>query len=313
MNFAKTVSLSSRVILKERHAKPLVAQRKSTNNIIPFLFIAPSLLFFISFSYFPFIRTIITSFTMTDAAGQFKSWVGFNNFTHIFKRPDFSTIIINTLKFASAVAVSSLLIGFALALFANMKIKGFSRVNELLFSMPLAIASASAAIVWGIILQPQIGALNYILGANINWLQNPVWAFFSVTLVTVWLQMAVNFIFLLTGLRVIPQELMESAKIDGAAGINKFFRITLSLVSPTLFFVIFFNAMASFQAFGQIRLLTAGGPGIATRVLVYDIYLEAFMNYRFGTACAQSLILFAIMFLFTLIQFKFEDKGVHYS
>jgi len=313
MNFAKTVSLSSRVILKERHAKPLVAQRKSTNNIIPFLFIAPSLLFFISFSYFPFIRTIITSFTMTDAAGQFKSWVGFNNFTHIFKRPDFSTIIINTLKFASAVAVSSLLIGFALALFANMKIKGFSRVNELLFSMPLAIASASAAIVWGIILQPQIGALNYILGANINWLQNPGWAFFSVTLVTVWLQMAVNFIFLLTGLRAIPQELMESAKIDGAAGINKFFRITLSLVSPTLFFVIFFNAMASFQAFGQIRLLTAGGPGIATRVLVYDIYLEAFMNYRFGTACAQSLILFAIMFLFTLIQFKFEDKGVHYS
>ena len=271
------------------------------------------MVFFISFSYFPFVRTIVTSFTMTDAAGNFKRWMGLGNYRYIFSRHDFMDIIWNTLKFAPAVAISSLTIGFVLALFANERVKGFSRLNETLFSMPLAIASASAALVWGIILQPQIGALNYILGTNIGWLQNPDWAFFSVTMVTVWLQMAVNFIFLLTGLRAIPQELIESAKIDGAAGLQKFVKITLPMVSPTLFFVVFFNAMASFQAFGQIRMLTQGGPGIATRVLVYDIYLEAFMNYRFGTACAQSLILFAIMLAFTLIQFRFENRGVHYA
>ena len=280
---------------------------------MPLLFIAPALSFFIMFSYYPFIKTIITSFTITDAAGQFRAWVGLFNYRYMLGRAEFGTIVWNTLKFVPAVAISSIVCGFILALYADEKVKGYSRVYELFFSMPLAIASASAAIIWRQIFHPTIGALNYVLGTNINWLSDPNWAFFAVTVVTVWIQMAINFIFLMTGLRAVPQDLKEAAMLDGATGLKKFTKITLPLISPTLFFVIFFNAMASFQAFGQIRLLTMGGPGISTRVMVYDIYLEAFMNFRFGSACAESIMLFFIMLTFTLIQFAFEDRGVHYS
>lgn len=293
-----------------------VSQTKSKswkNAIFPYLSILPAMLFFIFFSYYPFIKTILISTTITDAAGQFKKFVGFDNFIYLVTRDDFSKIILNTIKFVPAVALSSIVMGLCLALYADEKIERYSRIYEMLFSMPMAIASASAAIVWSMIFNPSIGALNHIFSTNISWLTDPNWAFFSVTLVTVWLQMAVNFIFLLTGLRAVPQELKEAAMIDGATGIKKFIKVTLPMISPTLFFVIFFNAMASFQAFGQIRLLTQGGPGLTTRVLVYDIYLEAFMNFRFGTACAESILLFLVMLAFTLIQFKFENKGVHYS
>ncbi len=301
---------------KIKHRRRAIATNtkyRAPKAMLPFLFILPAVMCFITFSYYPFFKTIFMSTTITDAAGQFKKFVGLSNFLYIFQRPDFLKIMLNTAKFVPAVAISSIAMGLLLALYADKKIKGVSRIYEMLFSIPMAIASASAAIVWGMIFNPSVGALNYILGTNINWLTDANWAFFSVTVVTVWLQMGVNFIFLLTGLRAVPQELKESAMIDGATGVKNFFQVTLPMISPTLFFVIFFNAMASFQAFGQIRLLTQGGPGISTRVMVYDIYLEAFSNYRFGTACAESIILFLIMLTFTIIQFKFENKGVHYS
>jgi sn-glycerol 3-phosphate transport system permease protein len=128
----------------------------------------------------------------------------------------------------------------------------------------------------------------------------------------VWLNIGLNFIFILTGLKNIPEELNESAQIDGAKWARKFVKLTIPMISPTLFFVVFINMINSFQTFGQVKLLTLGGPANATNVIVYEIYREAFFNNRFETACAESIILFLIILVITLIQLKFEKKGVYY-
>jgi len=280
---------------------------------MPYLFLLPVLVFFFAFYYYPFFRTIYTSLTVTDAAGQIKKFVGFKNFRMIFSRREFTTILGNTFRFVPMIALPSLLCGLLLALLANRRLPRVSRAVETMFSLPMAIASASAALVWAIIYNPVIGVANYLLGMNINWLTDDRYAMLSVAVVTVWLQTGSNFIFLLTALRGVPEELLESVRIDGANAWREFWHISLPMISPTLFFVIFMDIMGSFQAFGQIRILTQGGPGIATRVLVYDIYLEAFMNYRFGSACAESIILFGLMLAVTLFQFRFENRGVHYA
>jgi len=294
-------------------AKLSAARRLDMRVFKPYVFLLPSFVFFIGFYYFPFLKTILLSTTITNAAGEIKKFVGISNFIMIFKRPDFYVILKNTARFVPMVALPTLFVSMLLALFANRKVRRVSTAVEVLFSLPMAVASASAAIVWGLMFNPLIGSLNYILGTDIRWLTDEKWAMASVAIVTVWLQLGVNFIFLLTGLRGIPTDVEESAMIDGARGLKKFLYVTLPMISPTLFFVIFYNIMASFQAFGQIRLLTQGGPGISTKVLVYDVYLEAFLNFRFGTAAAESIILFAIMLSVALLQFRFENKGVHYS
>lgn len=111
----------------------------------------------------------------------------------------------------------------------------------------------------------------------------------------------------------ISDEIYESARIDGAGAVTVFRKITLPLLSPTLFFVLVVSIISAFQAFGQINILTAGGPMNSTNVFVYSIYREAFVNFRFGTGSAQALMLFLVIMLLTLIQFKWVERKVHYQ
>ena len=181
------------------------------------------------------------------------------------------------------------------------------------FALPMAVASAPAASIWFLIFTPNTGILNFLFGTNVRWLLDKNIAIFAVAAVTVWINMGVNFIILLTGLRNIPEDLLESASIDGASYLRRLFRIMIPVASPQIFFVIFLNIVSSFQAFAQIRLMTQGGPSYTTNVLVYSIYRAAFLDSRFETACAQSIVLFFIILIITLIQFRFEKRGVNYA
>ncbi len=277
-----------------------------------YLYLIPCFLGFLIFTFYPFIKTIFLSFNVTNTNGEAAGFVGMDNYIELFSSSDFIDSILTTFKFVVITAIPAIIIGLALAILANKKLKG-SKVYEVMFAMPMAVSSAAAAIIWMLLYHPSIGILNYILKAQIGWLTDEKIALFSVALVTVWLNIGLNFIFILTGLKNIPDELNESAQIDGAKWGRKFFRLTIPLISPTLFFVVFINMVNSFQAFGQVKLLTLGGPANATNVLVYEIYREAFLNNRFETACAESIILFFIILIITLIQLKFEKKGVYYS
>lgn len=281
-------------------------------KIEPYLYLTPCLLGFWIFMFFPFLKTIFLSFNITNANGEAVEFVGFDNYKELFLSSDFLNSIQITIKFVAITAIPAIIIGLILAVLANRKFKG-NNVFEVMFAMPMAVSSSAAAVVWMLLFHPSIGIINYLIKAQSGWLTDEKLALFSVALVTVWLNIGLNFIFILTGLKNIPEELNESAQIDGASKILKFFRLTLPLISPTLFFVVFINMVNSFQSFAQIKLLTSGGPANSTNVIVHEIYREAFFNNRFETACAESIVLFFIIFLITLIQFGFEKKGVFYS
>ena len=299
-------------VIEQKKEVTNIGKLKISKKIEPFIYLIPSFLIFGLFVFYPFIKTIIMSMSTTDIRGEISGFVGLENFKALLTSESFYNSIIVTFKFVALVAVPSIVIGLLLALLANNKLKG-SRIFELMFSLPMAIASAPAAIIWTMIFHPSMGILNYFLGTQIGWLTDPVYALVSVAIVTVWLNLGINFIFLLTGLRNIPEELLESASIDGASYFTKLKSVIMPMLSPQMFLVVFMNIVNAFQAFGQIKLLTQGGPGDSTNVLVHSIYREAFFNGRFETACAQAIILFLIMMAVTLLQFKFEKRGVHYQ
>ena len=210
------------------------------------------------------------------------------------------------------VCIGTLVVAMILALLSAEQKKG-SRVYETLFSMPMAVASAPAATIFIFIMRKEGGILNQILGTNISWLNDPIYALESVAIVTVWLSIGSTFIFLLVGFRNVPIDLIESSTLDGAGPFRRAIKIMIPLASPQIFFVIFLNITASFRAFGQIKLLTSGGPNGATTTLIYAMYENAFLNGRYETAYVQALILFVVIFLVTRVQTALEERLVFYS
>ncbi|MDR3171737.1 MAG: sugar ABC transporter permease, partial [Treponema sp.] len=282
-------------------------------NPAPYLFLLPCMLIFGIFVFFPFAKTVLYSFALTNSRGRPVEWVGLENYIKQFTSPIFLNSLKLTLIFAPMVGIPTFLVAYFLAALANVRVKG-SRVYEVMYSLPMAIASAPASVIWFMLLSSgKSGIVNYILGTDIRWLLDARYAIFGVAFVTVWLNMGTSFIFLLTGFRNVPDELIESSRIDGAGYFKRLFSVITPVASPQIFFVIFLNIITSFQAFAQIRLLTQGGPSYATNVLVYTIYQAAIRDSRFETAFAQSVVLFVIILLITIIQFKTEDRMVHYQ
>lgn len=285
--------------------------RKKKWEWTPYLLLLPSAVIFGGFVFLPFFKNIYTSLTLTDAVGDPIKFVGLRNYIRILSSEEFQSTIIRTFRFALMVGIPSFLIGIILALAATEHRRG-SRVYETMYTIPLVIAAAPASVIWYLIFAPHAGILNFLLGTDYAWLAEPEKAIYCVAAVTVWTGLGMNVIFLLTGFRNVPAELVESAQIDGAGYFSRLFHIIMPIASPQIFFVIFYNLILSFQTFAQIRLLTNGGPYQSTRTLIWSIYEEAFRNTRFDYACVQSVILFLIVFVLTRIQFLFEKKGVNY-
>ena len=158
------------------------------------------------------------------------------------------------------------------------------------------------------IFHPSLGILNRLLDTNIGWLTDTKWALIAVTLVSIWMNVGMNFIYLTAALQSVPTELYESVELDGANFVQKHRHITIPCISPTLFFLLIINVINSLQAYAQFKMLTQGGPAGSTNVIVYEIYQEAFINSRFGIACAESVVLFVILMILTALQFRIEKK-----
>jgi len=166
------------------------------------------------------------------------------------------------------------------------------------------------AIIWEWIFDPNFGLLNYLLKTHINWLYDTKTALFALIIVSAWKLIGYNMVILLSGFSTISQNIYESAKIDGASPLNTFFKITLPLLSPTIFFVVIITTISSFQVFDLIYLMTQGGPMDSTNVLVYWIYKNAFEFFNIGAASAGAYILFVIVFVLTVIQWNIRKKWV---
>lgn len=303
--------IQKKLLLDEKEVVKMKKYKISMRNISPYVYLVPSLLIFGIFLFYPFFKTIYLSLYKTNKMGQARLFVGFGNYKDLLMSPSFYNSLIVTVEFVVIVVIGSMLLGLIGALLCNKAFPGI-RIFSTAYALPMAIASSSAAMIFKIMLDPTIGIVNKLLKLDINWIQDPKYALISVAVLTAWLNSGINFLYFSAGLSNIDESIYERAAVDGANGIQMFFKLTLPGLSPILFYTVVVNIIQAFQSFGQVKILTQGGPGESTNLIVYSIYRDAFFNYRFGSAAAQSVILFLIIMALTLVMFKIEKKGVSY-
>ncbi len=297
--------------------KELAISAGQHQNRMAFMFVLPSLIFFAVFTLIPIIAGFIFSFS--DYGGfqlQFH-FLGLKNFLKLFRDNYFQISILNNLYY-TAVFVPLTIFLALLAALAVDSVKYCKKFLHMAFYFPQVASMVSISMIWCILFHPSLGPINALLRfISIQnppeWLLSPRWAMPAIIIVSVWKNFGYYMIMLLAGLQGIPEYLYESATLDGAGRWSKFKYITLPVLSPTLFIVTILNIIYSFQVFDLVKVMTDGGPGRATNVLVYRIYQEAFENCNVGYASSMAVVLFLIIFTITLIQFKFEKKWVNYS
>lgn len=278
-------------------------------NIAGILFILPAIVGTFIFIVIPTIASFALSFADWDLLNEIK-YVGLQNYYEIFTDKVFVKILINTFVYSLSVTACGVIIPLILACILNSKI-WFKDFYKTAYFIPFVTPMIVSAIVWEWIFDPNIGCLNQFLHLHINWLYDTNFAMPALIIVSVWKLIGYNMIIFLAGLTGINSELLEASKIDGANDIQTFTKITIPLLSPTIFFVVIITAISSFQVFDLIYLMTQGGPLDSTNVIVYAIYKNAFEYFRIGKASALAYVLFVIIFILTSLQWYFRKKMVY--
>ncbi len=280
-----------------------------------YLFLVPNFLGFFFFMLVPIIMGFVISFTNYDGFRQF-DFVGLDNYKYMFQDEYFNVSLKNNILFTFVTVPTTIVLATLLAVGINAVGRG-STLLRTMFFFPYISSMVAVGIVWSILFNPSHGPINALLiDLGINnpprWLASTDTALWTVMIVTIWKQAGYFMIILLAGLKNIPEHLYEAANIDGANCFVKFFKITLPMLSPITFMVTVLSVIQSFQVFDLINIMTKGGPGRATNVIVYRIYQEGFMYMRYGYASAMAYFLFFIILIFTLVQFKGQKKWVNY-
>jgi sn-glycerol 3-phosphate transport system permease protein len=278
-------------------------------------FVLPSLALFALFVFYPLVRSVWLGFHATDPFGRREVWVGIDQYRDVLTSGDFRYSLFVTGQFALYTVIPATVIGLCLALLVHQRLPGII-IFRTIFSSTVASSVAVSSVMWLLLLNPGVGVLNYLFEQGgvptENWLTDPKWALPAVAMTTVWMNVGFATIVILAGLQNIPEQLYESARVDGAGRWSQFLNITLPGLSPTLLFVSVVGVIFAFQSFGQIHILTQGGPIDSTTVVVYSIYREAFLHFNVGLASAQAVVLFVIVLILTLVQFAAAQRWVFY-
>ena len=291
-----------------------VKYRKS-EVISGYLFILPSLVIFITFMIIPIFMGLYISLTDYDGF-KTMNFVGLQNYAAMFKDSYFLVSFKNNIVYTLFTVPGTMILSLLLAVAVNKGIKG-SSVFKTVFFFPYITSMVAVGIIWTLLFNPTVGPINnFIKSIGIanppGWLLSTKSALPAVMIVTVWKWSGYYMIIFLAGLQGIPKQLYEASEVDCASGLTKFFHITLPLLSPTTFLILILLIINSFQVFDLINIMTEGGPGRATNVLVYRIYQEGFKYMHFGYASAEAYFLFAIILIITGIQFRGQKKWVVY-
>ncbi len=291
-------------------------KRVSFRNRWPaYVFIAPQLVVILIFFFWPAFQAIKQSVYLEDPFGLESQFVWLDNFRTLFQDPLYYESFKVTMVFSLATIVLSLTTALLLAVLADHAIKG-AKTYKTFTILPYAVAPPLAGILWLFIFHPTGGIIAYLLqGTGIVWDYhvNGAQAMMLVVIAAAWKQISYNFHFFLAGLQAIPKSLMESAAIDGAGPITRFFTVVFPLLSPTTFFLLVVNVIyAFFETFGIIHAVTQGGPGTATATLIFKVFNDGFIGLDLGGSAAQSVILMAIVMVLTIVQFRFIERRVQY-
>ena len=297
---------------------PRPSGRKSSGTgLVPYLLVGPAMLLLLIFVFYPLVNLVYLSFFDYNLIRE-KTFVGLKNYEVLFfVKTDFLDALRNTAVYTLSVLFFSLLLAVLFALWLEPD----SRINRFLqksMFTPYLISMVSCAYIWSWMYDADSGILNAMLalfGLPLSrWLNDSDLALFCVAAVAVWKSLGYYLIIVLASIRSIPAEILEAAALDNTPPVRKFFRITLPMISPQLFFLLITITISSFKVFDVVRVMTDGGPGNATDVLVTYIYRYAFqMNARVGYASAAGTVLLVILMILTYFYFRVVSKRVHYQ
>jgi sn-glycerol 3-phosphate transport system permease protein len=290
-------------------------KHRTFKKLEPFFYLLPAIIFFGVFTYYPFIRTAFSSFFMVDSMGTIKTPAGFENYTRVLSDSKFLVSIKNTVLYSVMAAPLSIITALFLALVAQKKRK-MSPVYETMFALTMAMSMSVSAMIFRLAYNPTIGALNYILHTRINWLNDSFFAMPAISLISVWMNIGYNFIFLLAGVRGISNEILESTELDGASVFRKTVSIIVPMISPVLFFLICTSLAKSMTMSGLVLIFTNTGALATTaniETMISYMYKQAVNNLNYNDAYAAAMIAFVITFILILLSFRFEKKGVYYK
>jgi ABC-type sugar transport system permease subunit len=304
------------VVTLDKAVGARVPRRRRRGTLTPYLFLAPGLLLFIVFRLYPLLDGLRLSFTNARLGRAAHAWVGLANYTRLLDDTRFHVSLWNTAFYtvASTLPILAIPLILAVALNRGMALKTFLRSA---FFFPFTLSVVTVGLTWLWLLDPVVGPFDYYLRALglpvRSLLADPHTAMWAIILTTVWWVTGYYLVIYLAGLQDIPRELYEAAALDGATGWRSFWSITLPLLRPVLLFVFVTHIIGSFQIFGQVFVLTQGGPGDATRTVVQHLYETAFQNFfQFGSASAMAWVLFGLIVSFSLLQFRFLRGHTEY-
>ena len=277
--------------------------------------LAPTLFGLLVGTLGPVLAAIGISFADWDVITP-PSFAGIANYQRLLRDPTFSKALINTLYYVGVMVPVSTVLSLALALLMNQKLRAITWYRTAYF-LPVVSSTVAVALVWSWIYSKDFGLLNFVLRSvgmdPVAWLSSTKWAMPAVIIMGVWGTLGEGMIIFLAGLQSISQSYYEAAEVDGANGWQKLWKITIPLITPSLFFYFIITMINAFQTFEQIYIMTRGGPVNSTTTIVYYIYRNAFRNFKMGYASAQAIVLFAIIMVLTLIYWRSQEKWVVYD
>lgn len=291
--------------------------QKLLHKFVPYLIITPAFIFLLIFVFYPMVNLIYLSFFKYNIVNPNKIFVGFQHYYNMFfVKTDFLIALKNTAVYTFMVVffIISLSLLFAVYIQKNTFL---NKIAQTAFFTPHLIAMISCGLIFAWLMDSDVGVFNSVLNflhlPSLRWLNDSRTAMISVVFVSVWKGIGYYSLIILTGLQAIPQEIYEAARLDNAKKFRTFFKITIPMVSPQIFFLLITITIGSFKVFDTISVMTNGGPGNATDVLATYIYRFSFVYFQVGFASAASTILMLIVMVLTAVYFKILGKKVYYS
>ena len=280
-------------------------------RLTPYLFIAPNLVLFGTFLFIPIGAAVMISFQQRGILDEGR-WVGVQNYVDISRDSLFWQSLGHTLIYTVGTVPTSMALGLGLALLLNRALPMRALLRSVYF-VPVVIAGVVVALVWAWMYDTTQGVINGLLLKlglpRVPWTSSEAWALPSLIITTVWVRMGFCMVVYLAGLQSIPASLLEAATVDGAGAWRRFRSITFPLLAPTSFLLLIISVVFSFQVFDLIYVMTGGGPGFSTTVLVGYIFRAAFMEFRMGYASALGVVLFVLVLGFTAVQWRLSHQG----
>ncbi|MBQ9300278.1 MAG: sugar ABC transporter permease [Clostridia bacterium] len=289
------------------------AERKpGAGAVKPYLYLLPMLVFAVGFVYYPFLKTVAQSVAVVNFKGEMTGFAGLDNFRYLFSRREFTIAIANTLRLMGINVPVTLALTILLAWF-SARPRRWGPVYETMLALPMTVSMSAITLIFKVLLNPTVGFVNYALGIHAGWYTDRHTAMSGILMLTVWMGIGFNYLLFLSAFRAVPEDLIGSARLDGAGPLTVLFRVQLPLISPTILYVACTNMIQAMMTSGPVLILTQGGPSRSTTTLIYLMYTSGYRSSNYGLAACVSLIAFAMTLVFAVLLIWLEGRKVNYQ